>query len=157
MLLSEGLKPREPWSSGYGRQLMIARLWVQILENWMDITFFTVICCKNYIVFERDRKKRKRGRGWPIFLKNLAFSTTQNALKEEVINLCRLSPGNFWYFKLSRVGVKMFKLVRCWIGYEPQTSCVGIDHSANRLILTALVAQKTFPFHLWKPKPIIAP
>ena len=32
--------------------------------------FFTLICCKNYL-FEKTKNKRKRGRGWPIFLKKI--------------------------------------------------------------------------------------
>ena len=30
---------------------------------WMDMTFFTLICC----LFEKTENKLKRGRGWPIF------------------------------------------------------------------------------------------
>ena len=32
--------------------------------------FFTLICCKKlYCLLEKTENKRKRGRGWPIFIK----------------------------------------------------------------------------------------
>ena len=61
---------REPWSSGYGIQLMFKRLWVQIPEQYTGWIwrFFTLICCNNCIVcLKKTKNKRKRGRGWPIF------------------------------------------------------------------------------------------
>ena len=43
---------------------------------WMDITFFTLICCKKlYCLFEKTVKKRKRGRDWPIFFKKTIKTT----------------------------------------------------------------------------------
>ena len=41
-------------------------------RRWMDMTFFTFICCKNFNVVWKDDNKWKRGRGWPIF-KNISF------------------------------------------------------------------------------------
>ena len=39
---------------------------------WMDMTFFTFICCKNCIVcLKKTENKQKRGRGWPNFFKNI--------------------------------------------------------------------------------------
>ena len=32
----------------------------------LDGNFFTLLCCKNCIVFEKTENQRKRGRGWPI-------------------------------------------------------------------------------------------
>ena len=37
----------EPWSSGYGKRLMLQRSWVRILATYTGWTFFTNICCKN--------------------------------------------------------------------------------------------------------------
>ena len=58
---------REPWSSAYGRRLMIRRSWVQILAPY---TGWTLICCKIYkdVCLKRPKINDKRGRGWPIFL-----------------------------------------------------------------------------------------
>ena len=52
---------QEPWSSGYWWWFMFERSWFRI----------TLICCKNCIAcLERPKiGKRKRGRGWPIFVK----------------------------------------------------------------------------------------
>ena len=32
----------------------------------MDMKFFTLICCKNCVVFEKTENEWKRGRGWSI-------------------------------------------------------------------------------------------
>ena len=40
---------REPWSSGYGLQLMFKRSWVRIPAPYTGWTFFTLIRCKNCI------------------------------------------------------------------------------------------------------------
>ena len=69
--LSIGCFGREPWSSGYGRRLMIQRLWVRIPAPYTGWTwhFFTLICCKNCsnVCLKKTENKRKRGQGWPIF------------------------------------------------------------------------------------------
>ena len=64
----------EPWSSDYGRRLIIERSWVRIPALYTGWTrhFFTLICCKNCL-FERAENKLKRGRCWPIF-KNIGAS-----------------------------------------------------------------------------------
>ena len=45
-------------------------------ESWhciLDGNFFTFICCNCNVCLKR-RKEMKRGRGWPIFEKNIFFS-----------------------------------------------------------------------------------
>ena len=63
----------EPWSSGYGRWLMIERSWVQIpapytVWNWH---FLTLICCKNCIAvcLKRPKIKEKDAGVRPFFKK----------------------------------------------------------------------------------------
>ena len=61
---------REPWSSGYGRKLIIRRLWVRTLVPYTGWTFFTFICCNYWTVcLKRPKINEKRGRG-RTFLKN---------------------------------------------------------------------------------------
>ena len=73
---------REPWSSGYGRRLTFQRSWVWFPAPDTGWTwhFFTLICYKNCIVcLKKTENKRKRGRGWAIFLKKkeIAFWLTK--------------------------------------------------------------------------------
>ena len=61
---------REPWPSGYGRRLTFQRSWVQILAPYTGWKFFHIYLLKKFVMFVwKDRKKRKRGQRWPIFLK----------------------------------------------------------------------------------------
>ena len=61
---------REPWSGGYGRRLMFRRSWVWIPALYTGWTFSHLFVVKVVMMFVwKDKKKRKRGRGWPIFLK----------------------------------------------------------------------------------------
>ena len=65
----------EHWSSGYGRKLTFQRLWVWIPAPDTGWTwhFFTLICYKDCIVcLKKTENKRKRGQGWPIFLKKIS-------------------------------------------------------------------------------------
>ena len=49
---------------------MFDRLWVRIPEPYTGWTFFTLICCKNYIVcLKKAENKRKKRPGWPILKK----------------------------------------------------------------------------------------
>ena len=62
----------EPWSSGYGRRLKFQRSWVWIPApytgwTWHFSHWFVVKNC--IICLKRTENKRKRGQGWPIFLK----------------------------------------------------------------------------------------
>ena len=57
----------EPWSRGYGRQLIFERSWVRILVLYTRWTF-------SHLFVET-----KRGRGWPIFEKQTCFSCAQKA------------------------------------------------------------------------------
>ena len=80
---------REPWSSGYGRRLMIQSSWVQIPAPYTGWTwhFFTLICCKNCnnVCLKKTENKRKRGRGWPIFRKQ--FLNNKNCCPKQDSNL----------------------------------------------------------------------
>ena len=59
-----------PWSRGYGRRLMFERSWVPGTVCWMDMTFFTLICCKNYNDFSLKRQDiNKKVDGVGLFLK----------------------------------------------------------------------------------------
>ena len=60
-----------PWTSGYGRRLTCGRSWVVIPAPYTGWTFFQINFLQNCIdvCFWKDRKKRKRGRGW----RNLDF------------------------------------------------------------------------------------
>ena len=60
---------REPWSCGYVRQLMSERLWVQI-PGLYEMSFFTLICCKNCIVCFKRPKINKKEAGVGPFKKN---------------------------------------------------------------------------------------
>ena len=53
-------KGREPWSSGYGRRFTFHRLWVRIPAPYTEWIFFTFICCKTCIVFEKTKINEKR-------------------------------------------------------------------------------------------------
>ena len=68
---------REPWSSGYGRQL--ERSWVRILDGY-DI-FHIDLLLKLHCLFEKDRNKRKRGRGWRFFVKNVYLQHCYGSLR----------------------------------------------------------------------------
>ena len=57
------------WSSGFGRRVMFQRSRVRIPVPYTRWTLITFICCKNCNFCLKDNNKRKRGRGWPIFLK----------------------------------------------------------------------------------------
>ena len=63
---------REPWSSGYERRLTFQRSWVWIpsMVYCIDITFCTLICCKNCIVFLKSPKINKKEAGVGPFLNN---------------------------------------------------------------------------------------
>ena len=91
---------REPWSNGYGRRLMFQRSWVRIpgAVYWMDMTFFTLICCKNCSghilfnltsLFEKTKNKWKRGQGWHILKKEVFFHylTSQKRYFENTFDL----------------------------------------------------------------------
>ena len=56
----------EPWSSGYGRRLMLQRLWVQILAPKTDGHFSHLFVVKIVMCVWKDENKWKRGRGWPV-------------------------------------------------------------------------------------------
>ena len=47
-------------SSGYGRRLKVVGSNPGTIY-WMDITFFTLICCKNCFFLKKTENKRKRG------------------------------------------------------------------------------------------------
>ena len=49
-----------PWSSGYGRRLLLKRLWVRILAPDPGWTFFTLLCCKNCTVYLYEKSDNKR-------------------------------------------------------------------------------------------------
>ena len=63
----------EPWSSGYGKRLMLQRAWVRILDQytvWTFWHFFTLIFCKNCIVcLKRQKINEKEDRVGPFFKK----------------------------------------------------------------------------------------
>ena len=61
---------REPWSSGYGRRLTFLRSWVRIPVPYTGWTFFHIKLLLNCVdvCLKKTENKRKRGRGWPIFL-----------------------------------------------------------------------------------------
>ena len=54
---------RNPWSSGKVMGSNPGTVY------WMELTFFTLICCKNCIdvCLEKTENKRKRGLGWFIY------------------------------------------------------------------------------------------
>ena len=64
----------EPWSSGYGWQLMFKRSWVQIPVPNTGWTFFTLVCCKNCNVCLKRPKinEKEAGDGQ---LKNFVYFT----------------------------------------------------------------------------------
>ena len=53
----------EPWPSGYGGRLMFQRPWVWILAPIARWSFFTLICCNNYIVCLKRPKISEKGTG----------------------------------------------------------------------------------------------
>ena len=62
---------KKSWSSGYWRQLMFERSWVQILAPYTGWTFFKLICCKNCIVCLKRQKINEKEAGVGPFLKSL--------------------------------------------------------------------------------------
>ena len=51
---------REPWSSGYGRRLIIWKLlWVRIQAVYTGSTFFTFTCCKIVMFVWKDEENEK--------------------------------------------------------------------------------------------------
>ena len=83
---------REPWSSGYGRQLMFERSWVRILAPYTGWTFFTLICCKNCVVcLKRPKINEKEARVGPIFFKT-TWTCFRGPLRLEKIGM-RLKNG----------------------------------------------------------------
>ena len=64
------LNGREPWSSVYGWRLMCVRSWVWIPAPYTGWTFFTLICCKNWIAWLKRLKISKKEAGvGPFFWK----------------------------------------------------------------------------------------
>ena len=83
---------REPWSCGYVRQLMSERLWVQI-PGLYEMSFFTLICCKNCIVcFKRPKINEKEAFVGPFFKKRLC---DQDRERDEVCIERRKDLGRF--------------------------------------------------------------
>ena len=68
---------REPWSSGYGRRLVFGRSWVWIPAPYTGWTWhFSHLFALKFLLFVwKDKNKWKRGRGWPIFLKNKCWES----------------------------------------------------------------------------------
>ena len=110
---------REPWSSGYGRRLMYRRSWVRIPAPYTGWTFFTIICCKYYIVHLKRSKINEEEAGDVLFHKNmmkwkdknenrifLRFSWTKRRLScwAEAIIIKPSSPstGQRWHTKDTR-------------------------------------------------------
>ena len=70
---------REPWSSGYGRRLMFQRLGSNPgAVYWMYIYFSHIFVVRIVMFVRKDENKRKRGRGWPIFLKKEFYFCKSN-------------------------------------------------------------------------------
>ena len=65
----------EPWSSGYEKQLMFERSWVQIPVLYTGWTrhIFRLICCENCIVCLKRPKINKKRPGFAQFLKKSCF------------------------------------------------------------------------------------
>ena len=55
----------------------------------LDGHFFTYICCKNcnYVFLKRPKINDKRGRGWPIFLKNVTMSGVCSSVGRAVTSI----------------------------------------------------------------------
>ena len=75
------------WPCGNARWLMFKRSPVRIPTPYTSLTFFTFICCKNCNVCLKRQNKRKRGQGWPHYLR-------KRGLEWPVQN--RHSGGNSW-------------------------------------------------------------
>ena len=60
---------REPWSSGYGRRLMLQRSWLRIPAPNTGRTFFTFIFCKNCNVCLKKTKINEKVAGEGHFYK----------------------------------------------------------------------------------------
>ena len=59
-------------------------------RHWvLDGHFFTLVCCQFCIVcFKKNKNKRKRGRGWPTFKRNIANSATKTYHKCVPLQKC---------------------------------------------------------------------
>ena len=76
---------REPCSSGYGRRLMFKRSCVWILVQDTGLTFFTLICCKSFIVCLKRLKIKLK---WGLFYNNLfsAIVCSFHYLRKNALN-----------------------------------------------------------------------
>ena len=91
---------REPWSSGYGRRLMLGSREFESLHRRLDGHIFTFSCKFCIVCLKRPKIKWKRVRGWPI--KNiwllwslLLFSLPRHGLRSD----------DFFFSRTSRWGL----------------------------------------------------
>ena len=65
-------------SSGYGLRLMFERLWVPIPMPYTGWTFFTLICCKKWIVCLKRPKINEEEAGVGPFFKQVNLLLVQH-------------------------------------------------------------------------------
>ena len=125
---------QEPWSSGYGRRLTFQRSWVWIPAPDTGWTwhFFTLICCKNYIVcLKRPKTNEKEAEVGP-FLKNFTTTTVTvlacNVLASR-ISVLAFDPTAYMTESSSTVR-QTFSLV--W-GSFLDISCLNLEHRLRNL------------------------
>ena len=114
--IEQNVLGREPWSSGYGWWLMFKRSWVWIPAPYTGWKFFTLICCKNWIVcLKRPKINKKRpGLACLICLSSWCAQLTEWANKVPPLLLLGkyLVPAcnqKFWRKSTSSQKIKKFK------------------------------------------------
>ena len=63
---TETREGREPWTSGYGRGLVLWRLWFKAQLHIPTGRTFLYICFKSLMSIWKHKNKRKRDRGWSL-------------------------------------------------------------------------------------------
>ena len=78
-------RPLHLLPSGYGRRLVSWRSWVRILAPYTGCRFFTYICWKIVILFEKTKINEKEGENGPFFKKLSMFGQSINV---QVLRSC---------------------------------------------------------------------
>ena len=125
---------REPWSSCYGRWLMIKRssVWILALYTRWTWHFFTLICCKIVLMFV-----------WKDPFKN-TFSSEALFARKKAFNFAIK-----WYlrYKLHLVSMHSFRNVSPCYHYSFWKGCTCYWHL---LCSNTLIMNSNLCCHLWK-------
>ena len=112
---------------------MFQRSWVLVPALYTGWTFFTYYCCKNCNVWlKRPKINQKRGRGWPIFLKNKEDCPFLSAAKGQRPRNCLSCCCSCWCYQW--VDYDNLHMNCQWYTYL----CIANDKPTNELTIIYL-------------------